>query len=458
MKYWSLLMILLVFGCTGGGGEVEPEYSSCSPVASTGLQITAFYPELAEVMTTDEEITFTLETENLGDSKASNIKAEIFNYGGFSVENDKTVDSISDLESYTPDAAFTEQANWVLTPPTDIGTGEPRTYEIKSKLSFDYTSTGEVDVVYIPDTEWRIRRQEGNTLIEDNQQCSSGPVAVSVEPMNPVIAAPGTPKEFTFRVILTNLGEGRVWSSTEGLDKIDRVEVTLQGEITPVKGSCTDFNTDTDGKLISHEDEPVKLSMGASKILSCKLKLGDAPVREATYPITAKAFYRYVEEDSTEITVTPSSHSLDFTEKTTIVAKNEKDTAITGDWVLDNDEKHELVVTLEPYYDGEFTEDFADTTKSLWEATAVNKNMIDAYEFAVVEGYPVVNKDSADKADGTVTVRFKAKPVGDPPKLPDAKLYDTESTITVKLTYGGIRASRDLVDKKIIKEAATPPA
>lgn len=440
MKYWSLMMILLVFGCAGGGGEEEVTYEHCSPSVSSGLEIANFYPELAEVLTTDEDITFTLETQNFGDSKATNIKAEIFNYGGFAPE--ETEQTIGDIESYTPDAAFVEQANWVLDPPKDIGTGEPRTYEIKAKLSFDYASSGEVDLVYIPDQEWRIRRQEGNTAIEDNQQCSGGPVAVSVEPRNPVIASPGSDSEFTFRVIVSNLGEGRVWSSTEGLDKIDRIEVSLPegGEI--VEGSsCQDFtyeNAADKTKMITKKK--VKLSMGESKILSCKLKLSDAPVREATYPIRAKAFYRYVIESSTEITVSPSLHSLDFTTGKDVLtqkpAAGDVAAVTTPKATKWNWKTEYLNVTIKPTYDGSW--DDAYNASTVWTAEVTNKDVGESYDLKVAEA-------AYNETSDTFTLQLdRIAPAADEAYRDKLFGADPKAKIKVKLTFKGLQASKTI--------------
>lgn len=368
-KLWLVLAIPLVLGCVSEGGDMEDTVvGQCFPEITSGLEIINFYPDLYEVYSEESGITLTMEVENIGSSEATKIEAELFNLGGF--DPDKTIARLSDMEVPEDDMPpVTDEADWSLTAPS-FGTAASKEVSIGGSLYYDYISRGQASAVFIPSGEWRKMREEGDTWVDVEQDCSNGPVVVSVEPLRqPVSDKNGVATtEFTTRFVIANIGGGKVKSEEHGLDYIDNLIVTLP-EYLEVGSVCDlektdDYDADTKRTLTNKD--PIKLTQGMDKTLSCKLRLtSEAPlVRQATHKIEAAADYRYMLERTAALYVTEEAHSL------TIKVEDDGATGDTKTWSKGST----YTIEVDPRYDGAAL-DTAETEDG-WTATIKNDDTV----------------------------------------------------------------------------------
>jgi len=413
-----LVLLVLIAGCSGGTENTAPPIS-CTPADSRGLEIINFYSEYPQLASL-EESTFTLDLQNFGSAPVSNAKAELYNTGGFAILNqDPAKKDIQAMDAPAEGYEPKEEISWVLQAPE---TGLTNTIEatIGTRIEYDYTSTAQANAVYIPKDEWKVMQQQGQAFVDSTPTCSNGPVGISVEPLNPIVTTEGGTKEFALKVNIANTGTGRVWS-TAGLDKIDVVQIQLDPSLKPVDtDACPDFNID---KLpILSLKNPIKLSLGEKKTLTCKLLLENAPAKRQNYPIIAQATYRYRAEATVPVTVTTPGHTVYLQLKgvnTTDGQYTQGSTTVTK-WDL---AKQISITTTAGYpkYDSDCTADFTDTAKTTWTALIQNDNT-KAYA-------PVFNTVTGDCTNG-FTVQFN--------RSADAvskQLCNNLNKITLKLAY-----------------------
>ena len=417
-KLWLLLAVPLILGCIGGGDEVDFSYvGECLPEVQDGLDVNNFYPDLFDVYS-GEDLTLTMELENYGSSEATKIEAELFNLGGFDVEGN-TVVRVGDLEIPEADMPpVTDEADWDIEAP-DFTAATTREIEIGGALSYDYSSIGHAHAVFIPAEEWRNMRADGDTVIDVEQDCSNGPIAVSVQPLRQPMT---DGREFTVRVVLTNIGGGKTKSEAHDpqLDWIDTVTLTIPDELE-LGSTCEDFPT-VNGNDI--ESGPIKLVQGMEKTLSCKMKLKTSTqmVRQAKYKIQAKADYRYTVEDTALVQVTEEAHSL-----TTSIKGIPKVLGGDTDSVWETGETYE--VTLDPRYDGALNPTaFADI--GYW-SSSIKNDLTVAAKMTLLEA----------EVDGTnVRLEFEY------PADLDTKYKQEPVTLTIKLNYLGRRSTARVED------------
>lgn len=407
-----VILLALIAGCLGGGEENTAPPATCTPAVTQGLEISNFYSEYP-ALASGEQSTFTLDLQNFGSSPVSNAKAELYNTGGFTIlNNDPATKDIQAMDAPAEGYEPKEEISWVLQSPE---TGLTNTIQstIGVRVQYDYTSTAQANAIYVPKDEWKVMQQQGQAFVDSSPTCSNGPVGISVEPLNPIVTTEGGAKEFALKVNLENIGAGRVWS-TSGLDKIDSVQVQIDPSIGVVDSdACPDFNID---KLpILSLKNPVKLSIGEKKTLSCKLKLENAPAKRQNYPIIAQATYRYRTEATVPVTVTTPGHTV-------YMQLDKANDAATGiaNWTLSGT----LNITTKagyPKYDSDCTADFGNADKAKWTSLIQNDN---------TKSYaPVFSSVTGDCASG-FKVQFAA-----PADTVSKQLCSSLNRVTLKVSY-----------------------
>lgn len=371
-----LILLVLIAGCASEEVNTAPP-TACTPEISQGLDITNFYSEYPQ-LASGEQSTFTLDLQNFGASPVSNAKAELYNTGGFKIlNNDPATKDIQAMDAPAEGYEPKEEISWVLQAPE---TGLTNTIQatIGVRIQYDYKSTAQANAIYVPKDEWKVMQQQGNAFVDSSPSCSNGPVGISVEPLNPIVTQEGGTKEFALKVNVQNLGTGRVWS-TAGLDKIDSIQVQLDPSLGVVDAdACPDFNID---KLpILSLKNPVKLSLGEQKTLSCKLLLNNAPAKRQNYPIIAEVTYRYRSEATVPITVTTPGHTVYLKLNSANGALS--DSGIVANWTVLS-KAPGLTVTNRlnistapgyPKYDSDCLSDFGDPKNVTWTSLIQNDN------------------------------------------------------------------------------------
>lgn len=417
----AVIALVVIAGCISGGSEetLTTNVQSCTPAVTDGLVITDFMPDTAGQRSLDTFF-LGLKMQNLGDSKASNIIAELSNIGSLNISGEKKKHRVSDVAAPTEGLEEKDEVFWQVTAPDVTTTSQE--LRVDATVSYDYVTSGEADIVYIPTEDWRIMSQQGlQDSIDPKQLCTSGPLTVSVEPANPVIADPGQEKDARISIALINNGVGKagnVYSAQYGQYYVDSVELTLpDGVDVSSMEDCAPF-TQRSGNVL--RADKVYLSTQDTKFLRCRLTLTTTPATKNTYRVKAKAIYRYMESAETGVTVTPAEHFIRLKPYT------EAPAAIN--FATDN-----LVIGTNITYDGNCLEretDFNDSVKTKWTASVRNDNSgIYPLEFVSVKG----------NCSAGYNVTF-----GKPTRKP-SKLLCAENVSTVlKAVFNSFSDSREL--------------
>ncbi|MFH1787037.1 MAG: hypothetical protein ABH829_05315 [archaeon] len=299
-RYLVLLLPLLALGCISGGGGGDA-MGTCTPDDVSGVVIQLFQPDVPSILV-GEDIVFLMKVENMGDAQATGTEAEITSLGGLTKKaGESLVQSLGDLEEHVEGIEAPAVTEWELKAPADLGTLESQTINVKARLSYDYVSSGQADVVFIPNDEWRQRQKSGDTAIDAGVQCSNAPISVSVIAQNPLRADPEGDGATSVRFTIRNDGDGIIKSIDGDLDVIDSIRVDisdLSSDFEPT-ADC-DFDYDDASRVLLAED--LKLING-QKTLSCKFSLVDAPIRETRFPMVANVRYRYFQESEATVMV-----------------------------------------------------------------------------------------------------------------------------------------------------------
>lgn len=417
----AVIALVVIAGCISGGSEetLTTNVQSCTPAITDGLVIKDFAPDTIAQRSMDSFF-LGLTVQNLGDSKASNIIAELSNIGSLNITGEKRKHRISDVAAPVEGLEEKDQVFWQVTAPDVTTTAQD--LNVESTVSYDYVTSGEADIVYIPTEDWRIMSQQGTQdSIDSKQLCTSGPLTVSVEPANPVIADPGTEKEARVSIALINNGAGKagnVYSAQYGQYYVDSVELTLpDGVDVTSMDDCAPF-TQRSGNVL--RADKVYLSTQDTKFLRCRLTIGTTPATKNTYRVKAKAIYRYMESADTGITVSPAEHFIRLKPYTDAPA------AI-------NLATDKLRIGTNITYDGDCLQheaDFNDSVKTKWTASVRN----DVSGIYPLEFVSVVGNCSAG-----YNVTF-----GQPTRKPSKLLCAENSSIVLKAVFNSFSDSREL--------------
>lgn len=432
-----LLAIPLLLGCIGGDDtSTVSTVTRCTPELTDGVVMNDFAAGVPDAYI-GEPVTFTMEVENLGSSVATSIKAELTSLGGFERDGEELVKTVTDLDAYVEGAPAPDIADWELNAPASLGTLESKVSTLRGRLDYNYRSTGQADIVYVPTAEWRQRQKTGETYIETNQECSNGPIAISVQPMNPLRAEPGKDGEINLRFVLTDLGDGVVKSATGDLNVIDTLNVEIPADLEPT----SDCDLTGTGTMLTASN--LKL-IGGEKSLSCRLSFTNkAPLRESQYPIQAIATYGYELEETTDVTVYAEARYMELDTGGDQLATLDTEYGLFSDSGPANPitaanpfkKDGSLYVKAMATHNG----DSAVTgfeTKSYWTASIRN----DDSKTYVLKVDEVAATAAADDGDILyVKLVFKT---GEPET--DSALFDANCTLTLEVSKEGLSASRTI--------------
>jgi len=319
-----------------------------------------------------------------------------------------------------------DDAAWVLSPEGFGGAGT-KDLELVSSISYGYTSKGNAMVRFIPESEWRKMRQEGEE-VQIDRTCTNGPLAVSVEPLRfPVTEKTG---EFTTRIVIKNIGGGKV--NTRGIDALGTITLTLPAGLT--KGSVCDFSGT--GKELTTSGR--SLNRNGELIMTCKLMLDSEvqTIREELHEVAVEVDYTYVVDTATSVTVSQEASVIaieplgvttsQFDYDVINVSEDKDDTIPLG--------YENITLTINPRYNGRSITD-ANMTKY---AVTIKNDMINSEALKTLN---VTWDPLAKEVNVTVTV----------PKPKSTKIYVKNTTITLQLDYSRKKASAIFENIQVIK-------
>src|SRR3989344_5277149 len=205
MKLIALFVILsLIFlaGCLGR--EVK--------VANDGIVVNSFTasPDSVKEFNT---VQFELEVENIGGATATNVEAALLDARGIwqgdtSTRNIATLKPPSIIQNTPGEFKI---FSWVLTPP-DLPEGVVVPFNIRSKVTYQYSSNTVVLIKVLTENGRRIKEAQGVTLTDPiiiarddfapvKVDMSKGPIPLVIDPQDPDNTA-------TFRIEIKNVGSG----------------------------------------------------------------------------------------------------------------------------------------------------------------------------------------------------------------------------------------------------------
>jgi hypothetical protein len=303
----SLIVTVFLAGCIGQ----TPVPTKIITAGANGVIIKSFSPDLT---TTDggTDVTFSLYVKNVGDKKATNVKAALFGlsdeWGNLSYDSTayimgNLVNIIpSEMSGADPSLGFEgEEGGIDFTATSPSGKAVDTTYDATARVFYTYSTISE-NLLRVATTDYlRSITPPGQPLPKDysvlKSKSSSGPLLVNVKTRLATI--PKGARSVRVQFEIQNTGGGRVFTNYDGmtratidsndLDKISKIDVT----------SNVDCGNGYGGSLTD-----VKLVGGKSKVIICTVDVSDMPA--AGYIDKAINFnltYNYFVESTTQVTV-----------------------------------------------------------------------------------------------------------------------------------------------------------
>ncbi len=209
----AIIAVVIISGCTGGTGAIV------NPNA--GVVINNFVSTPSEVLEGDP-VVFEAEIQNVGGTTARSTTIELFGVEGTWRNRDGSV-----IESTLPeefgrlDPAIVERnlpgdmriKQWEIVPPA-IGQGITVPFSIETRVTYDYNTSGFLQVVAITEDEFQRQRIQGVSPNPPVVQNSAGPIQLTVPTADQYqyIVVDTTSDEDTFvypfRIRFTNAGTG----------------------------------------------------------------------------------------------------------------------------------------------------------------------------------------------------------------------------------------------------------
>ena len=308
-----LVLAVLVAGCVGSQRiNVDP---------NRGLTIISFNANPSSV-NAGESVLFDIEIENIGGTTASNAQIDLFG-----VENQwrdsfgNPIDSTLTKELRTlkppeptrgvPGQRRLEQYT-LITPPVPQGVSP--TFTIEARVTYDYNTSGFIDIPAVSEDEWRRKQILKETISPPTVVNSAGPIKMSMETRFSPIRIDTTSDEDTeiwpLKIILQNVGDGFP-ITPEDSETIRGAGGRITGTIQ-ILGPGAEFSEclgETSGTLIDLDSTEVilKLRQDGSVPIACTISIdkgawGDRP--EDSVKLIFELFYRYYVSSAASIQVT----------------------------------------------------------------------------------------------------------------------------------------------------------
>ena len=297
-----LTLVLMFSGCTDII-PVSPEQQA------VGVIFTKFEPDTRVVEGTgNEKVELFLEVKNIGDALASNVHAEIFNYGtGLAVAPESVGEfSFGNLEPPVNGVPGERESYSFVFNVVGRELGMEDNIDIGARLVYYYDSRGRGEVTIVPKSEYRAGIP---ITIAGEGYSSNGPVKVTVHSEQPVIVS-DVVDSFSVYVDLENIGIGRLRSIDHGYDYVDYVDLYVPAGFN-VSGYC-DFKGDLDmdaGGIITMDhvssstaNERLGMVDGKTRKLLCRLRVNSTEIQDS-YEFKAIAGYRYQQDSFTQLQV-----------------------------------------------------------------------------------------------------------------------------------------------------------
>lgn len=281
MRY-AYLVMLLVFtaGCIGG-----TQTATIDP--SNGLVINSFSATPSELRDNDPAgVLLEIEIENVGGTDARNVLVDILGVEGQwrdsqgNVLTDTLTKDLGIMRRPIPERDLPGKlVNELFTlRPPDLGQGNTVLIPVDARATFDYNTSGFIDLLIMSDQEFQQRRIRGESVETPVLiQNSAGPIHMTVPPRfnTPIIVDTnvGEAQKQTIRIELTNVGRG--FPITEETDVIGAGGRIL-GTIELLGPSGVEFSDCLNlggGTIIDLEDVDLRIRETNSVPIACEISV-----------------------------------------------------------------------------------------------------------------------------------------------------------------------------------------
>lgn len=284
----SVVSVVFLAGCARGP----------SAPSSTGVSITSFAPELAEVES-NSPLSISATVKNSGSQQADNVIAELIGLPIGSGDSDWKLSASTTnptqaktLFAADPDRGFPEGQEdvfiWDLTTPKkDVS----QTFSFNTRVYYTYKTFSENTVRLVSLTYFRSLSSSEQTNLQKgvvSSSTTSGPLAVSVKTPQPLITGTG---DIPVQITIENIGNGRVF----GTQFTKPTETTLDR-----------FTIKVEGATCAAAEFTERLLQGESRVVSCKLPVTFVVDTFRDVNIKVTLTYRYFEEAQSSVKVLKS--------------------------------------------------------------------------------------------------------------------------------------------------------
>ncbi len=196
----ALAIVIIFAGCLGSGEKKEP--------TGVGLYISDFHAPVE--VDAGDQFDVDLIVQNIGDQKAENINAELFQTSGIKIltAQTQTEQSLQPPKQETGIGGDEKVFTWLLEAPSVRNT---ETKSLQARITYDYTSTASSNLYVVSKREFD---EKGARSFQTYSESSAGPVALGIIPM-PAFKVPpgGTLANVEINFEIENTGSGIVQNS-----------------------------------------------------------------------------------------------------------------------------------------------------------------------------------------------------------------------------------------------------
>ena len=298
-KYFSLLLIFVVLGCTQSPGA-----------SNAGVAIQNFYFKSAEIGD-DELVSASFSVANVG-SKTVSGDIYVWFYGplfmssnAWQMEPEGTIDltsgeAVINGETFYPSIPENDipgsMKNYdLLLRPPDVPDGATQSYTFYAEICYPYSTTALAEIVSVSENEFRVQKRTDPSM--SGTENTRGPIMLTYSSRKDIRSSKQIPIAFT----ITDLGGGYATSPNSWCMKDisaterNRVEITVLVDGSPDGIDCGDYSNTATIDLVNNNG-----------IAFCSYEVPDRTSPTRTHYVSAIARYMYYSRSTTDIIVEDS--------------------------------------------------------------------------------------------------------------------------------------------------------
>jgi hypothetical protein len=294
-KHIAALLSLIVVVVTISGCIEEEAISG----TATGVIIKSFSPDISEIFSEDD-VTFSLTVENIGEEDATNVHAKLFGLGTdwSGIDWDDVANRtkwVGYLEKSQPEFKIpggADDIQWSITSPP--GLKVDNTYSAGVRLYYNYSTTALANIKIYNNDYLKSNPEDAESILKssgiDTFTVTNAPVTIELAGLaRPLIHRAGEEQVASFTALISNIGQGKPYMDLEN-------DMTIE---------ITGITIDSDKTCKNDYDTTPKLPRTGKKSVSCQFDL--PPVDSyTTIPVEIELSYKYFVDGSTSITVLKS--------------------------------------------------------------------------------------------------------------------------------------------------------